>query len=80
MFTQTANRLGSRRGEEVSRLRVCLLQLPAHEKKKHRILFQSRTTAAQRREAWKDKEAHELRRKVPRREDEPSRASQVTWK
>lgn len=44
VFTQTANRLGNRRGEEVSRLCVCLLQLPAQKKKKPRILFQSSTT------------------------------------
>ena len=34
MFTQTAERLGNRGGEEVSRLCVCLLQLPAQKKKK----------------------------------------------
>lgn len=44
VFTQTANRLGNRRGEEVSRLCVCLLQLPAQKEKKPRIRFQSSTT------------------------------------
>lgn len=34
VFTQTANCLGNRRGEEVSRLSVCLLQLPAQKREK----------------------------------------------
>lgn len=54
VFTQTANCLGNRRGEEVSRLCVCLLQLPAQKEKKPRIRFQPSTTAESRRKRGKD--------------------------
>lgn len=54
MFTQTANCLGNRRGEEVSRLCVCLLQLPAQKEKKPRIRFQPSTTVESRRKHGKD--------------------------
>lgn len=57
MFTQTqANCPGTRRGEEVSRLRVCLLQLPAQRKKKRRIRFQPSTAAQSRSKHGKESE------------------------
>lgn len=54
MFTQTAKRLGNRRGEEVSRLRVCCSNFLLRKRKKPRIRFQASTTAESSRKRGKD--------------------------